>query len=296
MLQFDAENLVPIGTGETKLQATWSARLFSETPTFSLEVSGPRKAVVDLAVACHRSPASLPAGFPCAYFGDGDKIVLADLTVRGDNGAMATLTAVYRRRNERETDADVALGLRSRTISARWIERQEMIEHYAARLARSRGFSFDAELFALWLDEPDPVLKKAYKVAVGEEEVELEGGTKAVAQRYAMGVQYAAMRMMQVEVAETWTKPPAIRSAVANAVLAGGPPAEHRPLFRLAETGGIAMTWMQLADGVTHNADGFARSVIYLGVPQTMMPNPAPDLWGDTPIDALLHPTENAST
>lgn len=296
MLQFDAENLVPIGTGETKLQATWSARLFSETPTFSLEVSGPRKAVVDLALACHGSPASLPAGFPCAYFGDGDKIVLADLTVRGDNGSMATLTAVYRRRNDRETDADVALGLRSRTVSARWVERQEMIEHYAARLARSRGFEFDAELFALWLDEPDPALKKAYKVAVGDEEVELEGGTKAVAQRYAMGIQYAAMRMMQVEVAETWTKPPTITSSNANAVLAGGIPANHRPLFNTTGNSGIAMTWMQLADGVQHHADGFARSVVYLGVPQTMMPNPAPDLWGDTPIDALLHPTENAST
>lgn len=230
------------------------------------------------------------------------KIILDEVELEDEEGAVSRLIAAYRPRNARETDEDVAAGLHRRTISARWVERPEMIEHWAARKATDED-PFNAALFTLWLQEADPQAKLDFSVMRGEGDVvaldnETEDGdwkgstlTKAVAQRYAMGVQYAAQSMLQVDVQELWRKPP-LMDATCN-VRIGSLPTNHRPIFTTKRFDGV-MHWIRNADLVEHQeGERFARRVVYLGVPNTMRPVPAPDLWGVGPIDEMLYPAEN---
>ena len=232
-----------------------------------------------------------------------EKIILESTDLSGEDGGTATLVAEYRKRNKRETDEDVAAGLQSRRIGSRWIERQEMIEHFLAR-RRTVGDEgiFNGPLFALWLQEADPAAKIAFKVTRAEgdlvaldntsEEGDWAGSklTLAAAQRFALGVQYASQRMLQVEVDETWRKSPDI-DANCNVVLQGGIPQNHRPVFGIKNFDG-KFAWMRATDGVVP-VDGelYSRKVVYLGVPNSMTPADPPQLWGDGPIDALLYKT-----
>lgn len=225
-------------------------------------------------------------------------VILENTDLQGEDGASATLRAEYRRRNKRETAEDVAAGLQSRDIGARWIERQEVLEHYLSRKAAAdaAGSQFNGPLFALWLQEADPAAKADFSVTQADGTVvalddTAAGGsdlTKAAAQRYAMGVQYASQRMLQVEVSEMWRKPPSI-DAACNVILAAGIPAKHRPLFSVKHfTGKFA--WMRASDAVQPiGGSQFRRQVVYLGVPTSMKPPTPPLFWGSGPIDRLLY-------
>lgn len=227
-------------------------------------------------------------------------VILENTDLQGEEGASATLRAEYRRRNKRETDEDVAAGLQSRDIGARWIERQEVLEHYLSRKAAAdaAGSQFNGTLFALWLQEANPEAKLAFSVtqadgtAVALDDTDAGGSalTKAAAQRFAMGVQYASQRMLQVEVSETWRKPPDI-DAACNVILAKGIPQNHKPLFSVKNFDG-KFKWMRATDSVLPLGGAhFRRQVVYLGVPISMKPADPPQFWGDGPIDELLYKT-----
>ena len=231
------------------------------------------------------------------------KIILDEVELEDEEGAVSRLVASYRPRNARETDEDVAAGLHRRTVSARWVERQEMIEHWAARKATTED-PFNAALFTLWLQEADPAAKLDFSVTRGDGDVVALGNTtedgdwkgstltKAVAQRYAMGVQYGAQSMLQVDVQELWRKPP-LMDATCNVRIGTNLPANHRPLFTTKRFDGV-MNWIRNADLVEHQeGERFTRRIVYLGVPNTMKPVPAPELWGDGPIDEMLYPAES---
>ncbi len=249
-------------------------------------------------------PGSIALPSSCGISSAGsEKIILESTDLSGEEGATATLVAEYRKRNKRETDEDVAAGLQSRDIGARWIERQELLEHFLAR-RQTKGDegTFNGALFALWLQEADPSAKIAFRVTRGmDDAVDLDNSdegfgwagsplTKAAAQRFAMGIQYASQRMMQVEVNETWREPPEI-DAKCNVIVQGWIPEKHRPLYKVAHFDG-KMTWMRAADGATPiRGSLFRRTVVYLGVPNSMRPADPPLLWGDGPIDHLLYET-----
>lgn len=227
-------------------------------------------------------------------------VILENTDLQGEEGASATLRAEYRRRNKRETDEDVAAGLQSRDIGARWIERQEVLEHYLSRKAAAdaAGSQFNGTLFALWLQEADPEAKMDFSVTqadgtvVALDDTDAGGSdlTKAAAQRFAMGVQYASQRILQVEVSETWRTPPDI-DAQCNVILATGIPEKHKPLFKVVNFEG-KFAWMRAADSVLPlGGSQFRRQVVYLGVPNSMKPADPPAFWGDGPIDALLYRT-----
>lgn len=246
-------------------------------------------------------PGSIALPSSCGISSAGsEKIILESTDLSGEEGATATLVAEYRKRNKRETDEDVAAGLQSRDIGARWIERQELLEHFISRMSSSGRGTFNGSLFALWLQEADPDAKLSYKVTksdystVSLDDVD-EGGsqlTMAAAQRFAMGVQYASLRMMQIEVNETWRNPPTI-DAKCNVILKGGLPAKHTPLYKVANSAG-KLTWMRASDGaVPIQGSLFRRTVVYLGVPQSMRPLSPPLFWGAGPIDGLLYETVN---
>lgn len=241
---------------------------------------------------------ALPAG--CGVRNPTEKIILDEVEIDGEEGDAATLRAVYRRRNARETDGDVADGLHRRNVSARWVERQEVIEHWAARRATAEN-PFNGTLFALWLQEADPAAKVALQVTRGEGDLvsldntdeadDWKGSdlTKAVAERYALGVQYAAQAMLQVEVAERWRKPPKLDGRC-NVRLPSGIPSHHRPLFGMNKVDG-RFEWIRHIDSVSQVGESsFDRQVVYLGIPNSMRPSPAPTGWGDGPIDELLYP------
>ena len=243
---------------------------------------------------------ALPSNFGASV---SSKIILDEVELEDEEGAVSRLIAAYRPRNARETDEDVAAGLHRRTVSARWVERQEMIEHWAARKATAAD-PFNAALFTLWLQEADPAAKLDFSVTRGDGDVvALDNGTesgdwkgsvltKAVAQRYAMGVQYGAQSMLQVDVQELWRKPP-LMDATCNVRIGTSLPANHRPIFTTKRFDGV-MNWIRNADLVEHQEGyRFTRRVIYLGVPNTMRPVPAPDLWGEGPIDEMLYPAES---
>lgn len=247
-------------------------------------------------------PGSIALPSSCGISSAGsEKIILESTDLSGEEGATATLVAEYRKRNKRETDEDVAAGLQSRDIGARWIERQELLEHFLARRKTSGDeVAFNGALFALWLQEADPSAKIAFGVTRGPDDIvsldnTTESGnwtgsqlTKAAAQRFAMGVQYASKRMMQVEVKETWREPPEI-DAKCNVILQGGIPEKHRPLYKIVHFDG-KMSWMRAADGATPiQGSLFRRTVVYLGVPNSMRPADPPLLWGQGPIDELLY-------
>lgn len=245
---------------------------------------------------------ALPAS--CGVSLGGLKIILENSDLAGEEGGMATLRAEFRERNERETDSDVAAGLQSRRVGMSWVERQETIEHYVARIDTAASGKFNGALFALWLQEPDPEAKAAFKVTRGDgTQVSLgnttetddawkgSASTLGAAQRFAMGVQYASRHMLQVTAEETWRTPPAV-DALCNVVLPDGIPPEHRPLGTLAHFSG-RFTWMRVSDGAVP-AEGklHRRTTVYLGVPADMKPADPPALWGDGPVDELLYKTQ----
>ena len=108
---------------------------------------------------------SLPAS--CGVSLGGRRIILETAEISGEEGGTAAIRAEYRERNERETDDDVADGLQSRRVGMRWVERQETLEHYVARVKTDESGTFNGALFALWLQEPDPEAKAAFWMAAG---------------------------------------------------------------------------------------------------------------------------------
>ena len=329
MISFDASSesrVTRIGaaaeTPQLQVQLRESRRGASEVLT--LEIAGARGPMMDLwnSDALVPGAIALPTGLPVSL-ASGKKIILESADLTGEVGAQLSISAVYRKRNERETDADCLAGLLSRTVSCRWVERQEMIEHFAARKAKWMHTTFNAKLFALWIDEPDPATKAAYRVSVEEKDEEgnvvststypldpadrgagdpeipeeLRGSTltKAVAERFAMGVQYAGNRMMQLDVSEIWRVPRTINASSANSTLEGRPPVVHQPLFQAAETQGVTFHWVLAADGEEQVAEGFRRGLVYLGIPSTMTPDPAPTYWGETPVDELVNPVQKGA-
>lgn len=281
-------------------QPEWRVSRTAAGLRISLSWFGADKALMalldsDLAPGATGLPAS--CGFT---LGGGTKIILETAELSGEEGDTATLRAEYRERNDRETDEDVAAGLQSRRVGMAWVERQETIEHYVARVKTAESGVFNGALFALWLQEGDPAAKAAYKVTRGDgdlvalgntsEEGEWKGSksTLGAAQRFAMGVQYASRHMLQVVVEETWRVPPAV-DARCNVVLPYGIPENHRPLGTLAHFSG-RFTWMRVSDGaVPVEGNLHRRTVVYLGVPEDMKPADPPVLWGDGPVDELLY-------
>lgn len=288
---------------ELTLQPRWRATAGGEGAGFALEWEAGEETVLELSLRPDLKPGAiaLPAG--CGVRPPSRKIILDAVEIDGEEGGVATLRATYRFRNARETDGDVADGLHRRTVSGRWVERQETIEHWAARAATDEN-PFNGTLFALWLQEADPAAKVALSVTRGEGDLVALGNgdetddawrgsdlTKGVAQRYALGVQYAAMSMFQVEVSENWRTPPTMCGRC-NVRLPRGIPAEHRPLFRMDGVDG-KFSWMRAADAVTQRgAESFDRAVVYLGIPNAMRPNPVPEGWGEGPIDEALYPDD----
>ena len=286
------------GAAGPKLQARWRFSSGDGGERLVVQLRGAVEEIVENTKG--PGSVSLPAGIPLTTSKD---IICDTCDVEGEEGGYATLTLAYRLRNARETTADVLAGLHRRDVSARWVERQETIEHWAAReispaaaegASGSEGESaagFDGALFQAWLSEPDAAARLAYKVVAADEEIELGGLTKAVAERYAMGVQYAAVHMMQVEVDEVWRETPPV-SGKCN-VRIPGIPQNHKPLFGL-DGFKDRFTFVRALDGVRSTGGGwFARRVVYLCVPGAMKPSAPPTGWGDSPVDGLLYPPEN---
>lgn len=329
MIAFDASSesrVARIGAAaeSPRLQVELRESRRGASEVLTLEIAGARSAVMDLwnGDAFKPGAITLPGGLPVSL-ASGAKVILESADLSGEVGAQLSISATYRARNARETDADCAAGLLSRTISSRWVERQEMIEHFAARKAKWMHTTFNARLFSLWVDEPDPATKAAYRVSVEEKDEEgnvvststypldpadrrdgdpdipeeLRGSTltRAVAERFAMGVQYAGNRMMQLDVSEIWRVPRAINAASANATLEGSPPVVHQPLFKISETQGIKFYWILAADGEEQTPEGYRRALVYLGIPSTMSPDPAPTYWGETPVDELVNPIQKGA-
>ena len=282
-----------------ELQAELRVRNAAGGPRIELDVAGATPALLAAMRTAEFQPGAiaLPAG--CGASAPGMRIILDEAELSGEEGAAATLRLVYRRRTRLEPDEDVAKGLHSRRIAVRWVERQEMIEHWAARKATS-GDPFNGPLFALWLQEADPAAKIAYKVTRGDgdlvalDNTSESGGwkgsalTKAVAQRYAIGVQYAAQSMLQVEVSETWRNLPTV-DARCNRIVGATLPEGHRPIYPVEGLAG-RFTWIRDSDAIEEPESGlYARTVVYLGIPNDMRPVPAPAKWGDGPVDELLY-------
>lgn len=283
---------VKVGDDSPRLQSSWR---FTENDSRIGLIVKLRGNASDILSNRHRvGETELPAGVALSTNG---KIILDDVNIEGENGGMALETLSYRFRNIREPDSDVADGLQRRVIGARWIERQEVIEHWASRQKENGHGEFRAALFQAWLAEPDPATRLAYAVTLGDgEQVALDDSdqgsplTKAVAQRYAMGVQYAGNRMLQIEVSETWRVPPSV-SGVCNVRLTSIPE-NHRPWFKIDNFDG-KFDFVRCADIVTPTGALFARKVIYLCIPKDMKPADPPDFWGDTAVDELLNPAES---
>ncbi|MBR1835974.1 MAG: hypothetical protein IJ783_01675 [Kiritimatiellae bacterium] len=298
-----AEGRRPVHHGRTAptLQSHWRV----SGGGVGLRVTVQLRGAVSEIMALSYGPGSIvfPTGISLAT---ERKVICESAEVEGDGADTAVLTLVYRARNERETDSDVEAGLQSRVVAMRWVERQETIEHWASRRQPQEGEGeFNANLFQLWISESDPVLRADFKVRTSDDEQEtyyadlsqenpdldgLDGSTitKAVAQRYAMGVQYASNHMLQLEVAETWRRPPPV-DARCNVRIPAIPP-EHRPLGTLENFTG-KFYFVRTADGTEPLAGGwFSRRVVYLCIPDSMTPANPPELWGTTPVDELLNP------
>ncbi len=284
---------VKVGKDAPNLQSRWR---FTEGESRIGIVVQLRGNASDILSGRHRvGETELPSGVSLSTNG---KIILDDVNIEGEDGGMATETLTYRFRNIREPDSDVADGLQKRVIGTRWIERQEVIEHWAARQKEGGHGKFKAALFQAWLAEQDPATRLAYGVNLGDggEPVALDDSsqgsalTKAVAQRYAMGVQYAGNRMLQIEVSETWREPPSV-SGVCN-VRITAIPENHRPWFKIENVDG-RFDFVRCADMVTPAGALFARKVVYLCIPKSMKPADPPDFWGDSAVDELLNPVES---
>lgn len=290
------ESIRTHGATDAQLQSSWRLVATAAGERIVLEWEGPEGAVMDLAGddAAQFGSTELPDSSGLSASADHG-IILDARELSGSDAAHARFHAEFRARNERETDEDVRKGLQSRDIGAQWIERQELIEHFMAR-CKSESGAFNAPLFQAWLSEADPAARMAYQITAADGSLvslDDEGAdgsklTLGAAQRYAMGVQYAARQMMQVVVDETWRVPPDI-DAACNVILDEGIPEKHRPLFDIANWDG-KFTWMRARDEVKPAGPLFyRRRVAYFGVPNAMAPVDPPEGWGDGPIDELLY-------
>lgn len=272
------------GSVAAALQATWRLSASAAGERLFITLRGPAETVSDLSTDADYRPGatSLPAAVTgLAVTGD---IICESAELQVEPGAMASLTLVYRERNARERTTDCEAGLLSRVISSRWVERQEMLEHFMAR----KSSDFDATAFAAWLNEPDAAVKASHSYTnESGTVVALENDTLAAAERFDMGVQYAALFMLQIEVSELWNGP-VNTSAACNSVISAIP-AEHRPLFSVDGLEGH-FSFMRVCDSVQHRGENLhARTVVYLCLPDDLAPATPPTGWGTGPIDELLY-------
>lgn len=265
-------------------------------------------ATYQASTACVPGYTSLPAGVTAA---DGLDIKLISSELDGDVGFTGRLVNTYVERNARETTTDMAAGLVSRQIGIRWIERQEAIEMYAARMTDTELGVFNSTLLEMWRNEEAADVKADFKVRLFTEDdsgnpvyektvaldnddadipASLKGSllTKAIAQRIAQGVEYAGRQNIQVVVDETWRVAPTL-AYQCNEIIGGSLPENHRPLFSMPTPAGTSITWMRLSDTCEPADNAYNRTIAYLGIPNTQIPNPVPEGWGDTPFDALLY-------
>lgn len=239
------------------------------------------------------------------------KIKLIDSELMGDDAFTGVLRNTYIQRNARETDDDMTAGLISRVVSMQWIERQEQIELFAARLPEATAGTFNPTLLEMWRAEECADVKAAFRVRLFTEDsgrriynktVELDNSdteipaslvgsalTKAIAQRIAQGVEYAGRNNIQVVANEVWRVTPTL-AYQCNEILPDGIPTTHQPLFSMPVPAGTTTSWMRMSDFCMQtDAGAYQRTTTYMGIPLTMMPNPKPDYWGDTPFDGLLY-------
>lgn len=244
------------------------------------------------------------------------KIKLAESELIGEEGFTGVLRNTYLERNERETDGDMAAGLVSRMIGMQWVERQEQLELFAARITDSEMGVFNPTLLEMWRIEECADVKADFMVRLfteaggeriylktvaldnddGDIPVSLKGSplTKAVAQRIAQGVEYGGRNNIQIVATEIWRVPPTLEYKC-NEILPAGIPAAHQPLFSMPTPAGTTFAWMRLTDYCTPMDSGaYSRSTTYLGMPKTAMPNPVPAYWGTTPFDELLYTSSSA--
>lgn len=242
------------------------------------------------------------------------KIKLLESELIGDVGYTGRLRNTYVQRNDREIDADMTAGLVSRTIGMQWVERQEQIELYAARLTDASLGVFNPVLLEMWRLEECADVKAEFKVRLFTEEdgvstylktvaldhadatvpTSLLGSTltKAVAQRIAQGVEYGGRNNIQIVANEVWRIPPTLEYQC-NEILTAGIPIIHTPLFTMPSS--TTTKWMRLSDYCTPMDSGsYNRVTTYLGIPTDAMPNPVPESWGTTPFDELLYITSAA--
>ena len=223
----------------------------------------------------------------CAdWFGDAEvRVDTADMD--GAEGGMAELVVRYVRRNAKEGDVSPD-GLLSRDVQFQPYERQETLEHF---LARKPGSDLDLALLDAWRDEPDPALKAAFKVDLGESEPEeLDGWTLKAAQRLALGIEYVSMQQAQVVVEELYATRPESVDLTPNVIVGRDLPEKHAPDF--GATGG-AYHWMRKSAVVETPAPcRWLVRTVYLGVSADFMPSPAPDDWETYAFDGLLYKTE----
>ncbi len=248
--------------------------------------------------------------------------------LRLQQGGLAELVTRWRLRNERETAEECAAGLLSRTISVRRIERQETIEHYAARsgggeedgATGSEGTGtngFSETFFNLWRQEADPVARAEFKVRVPT--VDALGGvtysdpaplysedsssdavstklTKMVAERWAQGVTYASEFFVRVEVQEVWWKAPADVKLKCNVILEKGIPENHKPMWKPDDVNNLYY-WMREGTDVMHDPSGVYRvNTAYIGMGKNFKPVPVPTGWGSTPFDEMLYEKEGSDS
>ena len=257
-----------------------------------------------------------------------DGYICEGSTLRLGEGGTAELVTRWRLRNERETAEECAAGLLSRTISVRRIERQETIEHYAARsgggeedgATGSEGTGtngFSETFFNLWRQEADPVARAEFKVRVPT--VDALGGvtysdpaplysedsssdavstklTKMVAERWAQGVTYASEFFVRVEVQEVWWKAPADVKLKCNVILEKGIPENHKPMWKPDDVNNLYY-WMREGTDVMHDPSGVYRvNTAYIGMGKNFKPVPVPTGWGKTPFDEMLYEKEGSDS
>lgn len=282
--------IVAVGNDRPRLQTRWR---IVDGPGGKRVTVTLRGATSDIVDEMHEvGETSFPASLALNVQG---RVILDDVQVEGEDGEFATQVLTYRFRNARETDGDVSDGLQRRDIAVRWVERQELIEHWAARHKEGAALgAFQPSLFQAWLAEPDAATRMQHAVNVGDEQVPLdddEQGSKmtlAVAQRYDMGVQYVGNRVCQIEVSELWREPPNLTAEINKQLVYI--PENHRPFCKIDNFEG-KFSFVRVADAVTPTGGGwFQRQVVYLCVPDSMKPPIPPEGWGDGPIDELLNP------
>ena len=227
----------------------------------------------------------------CAdFFGDAEvRVDTADM--QGAEGGMAELVLQYVRRNAKEGDVSPD-GVLSRDVQFQAYERQETLEHF---LARAEGSDLDLALLDAWREEPDPALKAAFKVDLGESDPEeLDGWTLKAAQRLALGIEYVSMQQAQVVVEELRATRPEGVDLRPNIIVGRNLPDNHTPDFGADGTG--AYHWMRKCVVVETPAPcRWLVRTVYLGVPAEFMPPDPPDDWGEWAFDRLLYKTEGTN-